>query len=211
MNVVVINGYPGVGKSTFSDICCEIAFPYGKSLSTVDFIKGIALLAGWDGAKDEKNRKFLSDLKRIMTDWGEVPMKKLEEAINEHERELKFNDFDPKKAIFFVHCREPEEIQKIVDKYNAITLIVSREDIEKSLSNDSDKNVELFSYDYMVKNNGSLQNLEIIAKSFLDELHERYNFPKYNSNMKKFKCSNNNCTKEFKVSCLGCKEYKEDK
>ena len=210
MYVVVINGYPRTGKTTFTDICCEIAFPYGKNLSTVDFIKEIATLAGWDGTKDEKNRKFLSDLKKLMTDWNEVPMKKLEDDMKDHMAELAFNDFDPGKAIFFVHCREPEEIQKLVDEFNAVTVIVCRDDVEEKLSNDSDKNVELFPYDVMVKNNSSIQHLELAAKTFMEGLHFEYNFPYYKSDMRKYKCMNNNCTKGFEVSCIGCSEYRKE-
>lgn len=179
MYVVVINGYPRTGKTTFTDICCEIAYPYGKNLSTVDFIKEVATLAGWDGTKDEKNRKFLSDLKKLMTEWNEVPVNKLEEDMKNHMDDLSFNDFDSKKAIFFVHCREPEEIQKLVDKFNAVTVIVSRDNVEENLSNDSDKNVELFPYDVMIKNNNSIQHLELTAKVFMEWLHEKNNFPDY--------------------------------
>lgn len=209
MYVVVINGYPRTGKTTFTDICCEIAFPYGKNLSTVDFIKEIATLAGWDGTKDEKNRKFLSDLKQLMTDWDEVPMKKLKEAMEDHMTELAFNDFDPNKAIFFVHCREPKEIQKLVDEFNAVTVIVSRDEVEENLSNESDKNVELFYYDVEVKNNASIQHLELTAKAFIEGLHFKYNFPYYNSDMRKYKCTNNDCTRGFEVSCIGCSEYRK--
>lgn len=210
MYVVVINGYPRTGKTTFTDICCEIAFPYGKNLSTVDFIKEIATLAGWDGTKDEKNRKFLSDLKKLMTDWDEVPMKKLEEAMEEHMTELAFNDFDPNKAIFFVHCREPKEIQKLVDEFNAVTVIVRRDDIEENLSNDSDRNVELFPYDVIIKNNASIQHLELTAKIFMTGLCTTHGFPHYDSNLRKFKCKNNDCVKGFEVSCIGCEDYKKE-
>ena len=210
MYVVVINGYPRTGKTTFTDICCEIAYPYGKNLSTVDFIKEVATLAGWDGTKNEKNRKFLSDLKKLMTEWDEVPMKKLEDDMKDHMAELAFNDFDPGKAIFFVHCREPEEIQKLVDKFNAVTVIVSRDDVEENLSNDSDKNVELFPYNVMIKNNASIQHLELAAKAFMEGLHFEYKFPYYNSNMRKYKCTNNNCTRGFEVSCIGCSEYRKE-
>ena len=184
MYVVVINGYPRTGKTTFTDICCEIAYPYGKNLSTVDFIKEVATLAGWDGTKDEKNRKFLSDLKQLMTEWDEVPIKKLEEAMHGHRADLIFNDYNPSKAIFFVHCREPKEIQKLVDKFNAVTVIVTRDSVEEKLSNDSDKNVELFPYDVMIKNNGSIEDLRLAAKFFMNELYSNHNFPKYSNTRK---------------------------
>lgn len=209
MTVIVVNGYPRSGKDTFTNFCCEKAYPYGKNISTVDFIKDLASSLGWNGEKDEKSRKMLSELKRIFTEWNDLPMKKLDEAIKNHQTDLAFEDFNQYKAIFFVHCREPEEIQKIVDKYNAITVFVDRPiNPETTVSNTSDANVTSFKYDYIIKNEGSLKDLENIAKAFLDELYFIHKIPyHYNSNMRKYKCKNTECTKSMEVSCLGCEDY----
>ena len=60
--IVVINGSVGVGKDTFVQFCAEYA-PI-MNISSVDKVKEAAkVLAGWNGEKDEKSRKFLSDLK----------------------------------------------------------------------------------------------------------------------------------------------------
>ena len=70
IKVVVINGMPGCGKTTFEEMCSEYVnnqppgfFEYGKFtfvriLSTVDFVKSIAKECGWDGSKTLKNRKL---------------------------------------------------------------------------------------------------------------------------------------------------------
>ena len=60
--VIVINGVGGVGKDTL----CDIASKYYKvmNVSSVDPIKDAARILGWDGAKEPKDRKFLSDLKK---------------------------------------------------------------------------------------------------------------------------------------------------
>lgn len=73
--VIVINGMGGVGKSTFVSLCHEID-PMVIETSTVDFVKEIALQAGWDGIKDEAGRRFLSDLKDAMERYKDIPNKK---------------------------------------------------------------------------------------------------------------------------------------
>ena len=85
VKVVVINGMPGCGKTTFEEMCSDICDPFaveptshvpgfseGRVLgidicSTVDFVKVVARQCGWDGTKNLKNRKFLSDLKDLLT------------------------------------------------------------------------------------------------------------------------------------------------
>lgn len=74
--VIVINGMGGVGKSTFISLCHEID-PRVIETSTVDFVKEIALQAGWDGVKDEDGRRFLSDLKTLWKDIMIFPTRKL--------------------------------------------------------------------------------------------------------------------------------------
>ena len=61
--VIVINGAGGVGKDTL----CELASLHFKvfNVSSITPIKEIASMCGWSGAKDDKSRKFLSDLKLL--------------------------------------------------------------------------------------------------------------------------------------------------
>ena len=56
---IVINGRGGVGKDTL----CNLAAKHFKvkNISTITPIKDLAREAGWDGRKDDKARKFLSD------------------------------------------------------------------------------------------------------------------------------------------------------
>ena len=66
MEIIVINGYPESGKDTFVNLCKNIVGEsFVKNISTVDFVKEVAMLCGWDGTKTPKNRKFLSDLNHI--------------------------------------------------------------------------------------------------------------------------------------------------
>ena len=85
IKVVVVNGRPESGKTTFEEKCKELVnasstFWLDENkrmmvdvISTVDFIKQIAIECGWDGVKTPRNRKFLSDLKDLLTEWNDVP------------------------------------------------------------------------------------------------------------------------------------------
>lgn len=68
-------------------------------------------------------------------------------------------------------CREPEEIDKFVKKYNAITVLVSRKE-KDNVSHLSwvDMNTWDYKYDYIIDNNGSLEDLYQSAVTFLEQL-----------------------------------------
>ena len=61
-NIIVINGTGGSGKDTFVEYVSKYAKVY--NFSSVDKVKEIAKLIGWTGTKTDKDRKFLSDLKK---------------------------------------------------------------------------------------------------------------------------------------------------
>ncbi|MBQ9024077.1 MAG: hypothetical protein IJ105_02510 [Bacilli bacterium] len=154
-NIIVINGYGGSGKDTF----VELVSKYNKvyNFSSVDKVKEIARLIGWNGQKEEKDRKFLSDLKKLTTDYNDMSFNSIKDAIND------FNSSD--KEIMFIHVREPEEIKRIVDKYHAKTLFIKRDDIKKVTSNYSDASVENYNYDFII-NNTTLEDLDKQASNF---------------------------------------------
>lgn len=68
--IVIINGTGGSGKDTFVQFCSK----YNKvmNFSSIDKVKEIARLIGWDGKKTEKDRKFLSDLKKLTTEYNDM-------------------------------------------------------------------------------------------------------------------------------------------
>ncbi len=72
--VIIINGMGGSGKDTFVEFCAK----HGAvtNISSVDKVKEAAkILVGWDGAKDEKSRKLLVDLKKLSIDYNNYPTK----------------------------------------------------------------------------------------------------------------------------------------
>ena len=170
MQIIVINGMPRAGKDAFVSLCQKHLLWCGN-FSTVDFVKEIAAKCGWDGTKTPHNRKFLSDLKDLLTEWNDVPFHKIELEIMCYEKQAEAYDFSSDDVLCFVHCREPWEIQKFVDILGAKTLLIRRPEIEENQqSNHADAEVFNYEYDYTIDNCGSLAQLELLAVSFLKQL-----------------------------------------
>lgn len=171
--VVIINGQPRTGKSTFVDLCDRLGWSHEVyEYSTVDFVKEIAKKCGWNGEKTPDSRKFLSDLKQLLTNWNNVPFQKTVQFIEEAYKEAteKYG-VDRKKVVIFIHCREPHEIQKFVDYFGpdeCKTLLMRRINVETcNQSNDSDSSVFNYDYNYQINNDGTIGELEQEAKRFL--------------------------------------------
>ena len=173
MKIIVINGAPCSGKDTFVSLCQKHLLWCGN-FSTVDFVKEVARKCGWNGTKTPEIRKFLSDLKDLLTEWDDVPYKKIERAIELYEEEALSYDFSSNDVLCFIHCREPKEIQKFADRMGAKTLLIRRAAVENvEQSNHADAEVFNYQYDYEIKNNGTLEELERKAIKFLEELEYR--------------------------------------
>ena len=177
VKVAVINGAPTSGKTTFENKCRELVlFDCDENqrmavdiISTVDCVKQIAKGCGWDGTKTPRNRKFLSDLKDLLTEWNDVPFQTILNRVEYLDKLAKGFDW-----LLFVDCREPAEIQKLKERLSATTVLVRRlgdENIETS--NHADANVFDYEYDYVVKNYGDLSDLVVECVNFLDYMKER--------------------------------------
>ena len=173
MKVVVINGKGGCGKDTFVSMCYKLLNQNQTkcclcyNLSTVDLVKEAAAVCGWAGEKDPASRKFLSQLKDILTEWKDLPFQDVVERTLriQHKTEISGCVDD---AIVFIHCREPHEIQRLVDELGARSLLIRRaaaESVEQC--NHADNGVLDYEYDFTIDNNGTLDQLKEKAKAFL--------------------------------------------
>lgn len=160
-NIVVINGTGGCGKDTFIKLISKYKRVY--NFSSIDKVKEIARIIGWDGTKDEKSRKFLSDLKNLTKEYNDMPYNCTKEAIEE----FKNSDCE----IMFIHIREPEEIKRIVDTFGAKTLFIKRENLNDITSNSSDGRVSKYKYDYSILNT-TLEEYEKKACEFINWLEK---------------------------------------
>lgn len=162
--IIIINGSGGVGKDTFVEFCqkyCKI-----KNISSVDKVKEAArVLTGWDGTKDEKSRKLLVDLKQLGIEYNDAPFKYIVDSANE------FKKTD--EELMFVHIREISEIEKVKRATNAKTLLVTNKNVAPIISNESDKNVMNYQYDFYIRNDGTLEELNSIAEKFVTDFRKR--------------------------------------
>ena len=165
--VIIINGKGGCGKDTICDIL-EKHYPT-KRISTITKVKQAArLMFGWKGGKSLKDRKFLSDLKDLWTDYNDGPFMY---AIDQ------FQKFAEKPVaayneIFIIHVREPSEIKKIKDRINyigavpCVTLLIKSPRTESvEYGNEADDLVDKYPYDFVYSNEAPL---DVLEEHFMD-------------------------------------------
>lgn len=164
---IVINGAGGVGKDTL----CEFARKKYKvmNVSSVDQIKEAAKVLGWAGKKENIDRKFLSDLKRLSKEYNDGPTKYL---VSKYQEFLKSD-----AQILFFHIREGEEIDHVKQLISGkiVTLLIRRNTTNKTYGNDSDDLVESYSYDYIYDNNLSREQAQRDFVSFLEKIEKEQN------------------------------------
>lgn len=160
--IFVVNGAGGVGKTTFENIVQDVIYDNNMRaevaiFSIIDYIKQIALEICWDGNKDLRGRKFLSQLKDSLAEYDDIPYKKLKEKI----------DNMPNNAIIFVDSREQEDIKRLVNDYKAKTVLVMNSLRDSIIyGNHADDNVNNYNYDIYIDNCGTLNELREKAFNF---------------------------------------------
>lgn len=157
--VFIINGSGGVGKDTF----CEYVGHYAKVkvISSIDLVKDYASKMGWNGSKTPRDRKFLSDLKDLLTRYNDYPFRDICQKV------LWFKEDD--NEFLFIHIREPEEIDRAKREFNAHTILMVNDNVKGIYSNHADARVLEYNYDIVIDNSGTLKDLEIIAKDFVEK------------------------------------------
>lgn len=163
--IFVINGSGGVGKDTFVSLFREVSKDFMRIInySSVDRIKEIAREIGWSGEKDEKSRKFLSDLKVLCSEYNDLPFKCMNKVVEENK-----NKYD---TVIFLHIREPQEIKRACKEFEAKSILIKRDSIKHIVSNEGDKNVFDYKYDIVINNDKDIGSLKRKAnRLFVDVL-----------------------------------------
>jgi hypothetical protein len=161
--IFIINGSGGVGKDTFVSFVSELIPTL--NFSSVDKVKEVAKIIGWNGGKTEKDRKFLSDLKLLCTDYNDMPFNSMADKAVEF-MNSNFN-------FLFLHIREPQEIKRVKSAFHAKTILVKRSSIGHITSNMADKNVFNYDYDFVICNDGTLDELKNKAANFVAAVNNR--------------------------------------
>lgn len=172
--IFIINGSGGVGKSTFCRMVEEslplfvdkfdgVRIMPVKTISSVDQIKKIAEFVGWNAKfKTEKDRKFLSDLKDLCSEYNDFSFNYMAIQVESFRESNRY--------VLFIHIREPKEIERAKQAFNAKTILIKRDNVKHITSNKADREVFDYDYDIVINNNGSKDELLDIAKEFCEDL-----------------------------------------
>ena len=160
--VFIVNGKPRAGKDTFAEILNRYMVVY--KYSAVTKVKEIAKQCGWTGAKEEKDRKFLHELKMLTSEYSDLPYRDVMDKIE------KYRSGEILADVFVVDVREPEEIERLQKATDAITIYIENENVPAITSNEADANVANYEYDFTIFNNGTIEEFEDNIMNFMEFL-----------------------------------------
>ena len=160
-HIFILNGMGGCGKDTFAEFLNDIVPTI--HISSVTKVKRIAAMCGWDGSKTEKDRKFLSDLKLLTTEYNDMPFEDVSDNVRF------FNEFDPYFEILLIDIREPAEIERAKKAFGAKTILIKNDRVPFIASNMADAGVYDYEYDIVIENNGTLDDFRETVKKFAEE------------------------------------------
>lgn len=165
--VFIVNGKPRAGKDTFAVILNELVKVH--KYSSVTRVKKLALEMGWDGKKTEKDRKFLSDLKMLTTEYSDMSFKDICEEVEKFMGGV-YDVYN--RNVMLIDIREPKEIDRAVKTFGAATIFIDNCNVEEVLSNSADANANTYSYnyDYIISNNGTLDDFRNTVENFYNNV-----------------------------------------
>lgn len=167
MNLVVINGSAESGKDELVKFIQEIYIGV-LNMSTIDPVKEALIKLGWNGEKTPEDRQWMVDTKQR---W--IQRYNGYACVNYVERE--YNALKDYNTVMFMHCREPEEIQKIVNRIPNTTTLLVKSNRGIPFDNGADDVVDNYNYDHVIINDGTLDDLRKSAYKFMDRLMLGYN------------------------------------
>ena len=176
--VYITNGSAGNGKDTFAEFLNKYisVFKY----SSIDLVKEMFETVGISrDNKTEKKRKLWSDAKDMLTQYDDIPFKDITSIVTD----FKSNKIEAE--VLLIDIREPEEIARAVETFGAQAIMVNNPNVEQVTSNHADANVENYEYNYIIENDGTLEQLDKMAYFFCEQVIKNNYFEK----PVRFKCS----------------------
>lgn len=177
--VFVTNGSAENGKDSFAEFVGKYMSTY--KYSSIDLVKEMFEVAGvTKDDKTEKKRRLWSDGKDLLTWYDDIPFKDIASIVAD------FKNNKIETEVLLIDIREPEEIARAVETFGAETILVRKPDAKKIESNHADRDVENYEYDYIIENDGTLEQLDKMAYLFCEQVIKNNCFEK----PMRFKCSN---------------------
>lgn len=176
--VYITNGSGGNGKDTFAEFLSKYisVFKY----SSIDLVKEMYESIGIDrNNKNEKKRKLYSDTKDLLTKYDDIPFKDIASVVTDFKNNM------IETEVLLIDIREPDEIARAVETFGAEAILIRNPNVEKIESNHADANVENYKYDYVIENDGTLEQLDKMAYLFSEQVIKNNRFEK----PVQFKCS----------------------
>lgn len=181
-HIVIINGTPRSGKDTFVEYarqyCDRNECAWVRNISSVDPIKEV-FTQNFGYSEDNKTdiaRKALAAVKEMWVDNCNGSVAYMYRQIMCMHNGIEYaNDMQ----IIFLHIREPKEIKEMMDMFSGMepigigitTVLVARYMPNKPVC-DADMNVAEYEYHHLIKNDGSLEDLQNTAVEFIEYLLE---------------------------------------
>lgn len=165
--VVIVNGRPRSGKDTFCKYIikyCEEKGEYCDTWSTIDFEKELLeeIVNRPYDITSEKDRGFLSEFKQLINRYYDITFRDFVNLLEFY------------SGIFLIHTREWNEINRFKDyckenNIKFITVFITSPN-EQEFSNWSDTFCidRKESYDILINNNGTLEDLKKYAEQFCE-------------------------------------------
>ena len=161
--IYITNGSAGNGKDTFAEFLNKYisVFKY----SSIDLVKEMFETVGISkDDKTEKKRKLWSDGKDMLTQYDDIPFKDIASIVDD------FKNNQIETEVLLIDVREPAEIARAVETFGAETILIDNPNVKKIESNHADANVKQYDYDYIIENDGTLEQLDNVAKIFVRDI-----------------------------------------
>ena len=162
--IFVQNSVGGSGKDTWASLLNKY-IPTLKC-SIVDLPKEAAKVLGWDGGKTEKDRRFLSDIMDLSTDYNDAPFKDVLSLVTDFKNNKDYAEY----KVLIIDMRDPKDISRAVETFGAETILIRNPNVMKIESNHADRDVENYEYDYIIENDSTLEQLDKMAYLFSEQV-----------------------------------------
>lgn len=173
-HIIIVNGKPRAGKDTFISHLTTILRRrsiHVDAFSSIDPVRDMLTAAGFDLRwKTEADRRLLAVVGQAVEDHSQW---------RTHQCLVRINDFafsihDASRSVMFLHIREPKNIDTIkaasAQFYPCLTVFLESDRAENVTSNTADAGVADMIYDHTFQNNGTIEDLYLVAEAFVTQL-----------------------------------------